>query len=231
MSAVLASAEAVGDGVVVFRHDEGELVFEDPQRAMDAARQLMDAAQLGLNLRAGAIAESRALVGSASHHMDRGATSAFHYDRRAAALEGPPITDLDEIRDNVGGASKGGFAPGDSPVTGTGQASIDALEGMTAVGVGASASPPVDSTEGLQGGPAGTVSPEPPGEAMASQGEGGTPVPLEEAVPQADGADANANASGNEEPTVKELQAQAKAKGVKGASKMKKAELQKALKE
>lgn len=222
----MANAQVVGDGVVVWKHEGQEISFESPQQAEDAARVLMDAAVAGHNVRASAIAEERALVGSASHHMDRGAASAMHYDRRADHILGEPLqSELGRPLD-IGTAATPAFGPGDSPVTGTSEASVKALEERFVPGIGAFAEPQAGSGEGLEGGPPGTVSPEPPGEPMASQGEGGTPVPLSDVQSDSGEGEASASAPADEEDagsgpyegrTKAQLKAAAKAKGVSGS--------------
>ena len=148
--------------------------FESAQEALEAAERLRSDALRRMTVDAGQIAEERALVGSYSHHAQRGAASAFHYDRRVEAATGPP---LEEHIPEPGTQEEPEFAPGDSPVTGTAQVSVDAIERI-ADPSGVAGLPPI--TEGTQeagvgGGPPATVSPEPPeaeGEESASAGEG-----------------------------------------------------------
>jgi hypothetical protein len=91
--------------------------FDDPDKALRAADSLRDVALRANTVRAGLIAEEKALVGSAAHHMDRGASAAFHYDRRAAHT-GVPLQEGDL---DIGNQQEPDEfrVPGNSPATGT----------------------------------------------------------------------------------------------------------------
>jgi len=213
---VVGRAESDQYGRVLV-YDDGDnevLVIEDPSRAADLAASLAAAAAVGMTTKASNIAEEKALVGSASHHYDRGASSAMHYDRRTAALVGPPLEEHEGLPPAAGPA----FAPGDSPVTGTSKESVDALEhartGGPAGAGGAYAEPPVGSDEGLEGGPAGTVSPEPPSD------EGSVTAELDAESNGGEEAAADEEDTGSgpyEDRTKAQLQAVARKKGVSTA--------------
>lgn len=213
---VVGSATSDEWGRVLVHDDGGNevLVIEDPARAADLAASLQVAASVGMTSKASRIAEEKALVGSASHHMDRGASSAFHYDRRTAALVGPPL----EEAEGLPPAQAPAFAAGNSPVTGTSQESVDALEhartGGPAGAGGAFAEPPVGAAEGLEGGPPGTVSPEPPsdeGSVTKEQDLGDPAGPGAGAAPDAAEDTGKGKYEGR---TVAQLQATARKKGV-----------------
>lgn len=110
-----AKARFSRDGAV--RIELGGASFDDPDKALRAADSLRDVALRANTVRAGLIAEEKALVGSAAHHMDRGASAAFHYDRRAAHT-GVPLQegDLDIGTQEEPDEFR---VPGNSPATGT----------------------------------------------------------------------------------------------------------------
>jgi hypothetical protein len=119
-----ATAKFKKDGAVEIRL--GGHTFNDPDEALRAADSLRDVALQAHTVRAGLIAEEKALVGSASHHMDRGASAAFHYDRRAAHT-GIPLQEGDL---DIGSQEEPDpfSIPGNSAATGVGPASDAAIE-------------------------------------------------------------------------------------------------------
>lgn len=122
-----AKARIKSDGAVEIQL--GGHTFTDPDHALRAADSLRDVALQAMTQRAGLIAEEKALVGSAAHHMDRGASAAFHYDRRAAHTGLP----LQEGQLDVGNQQEPDpfSIPGNSAATGVGpetDAVIDRLD-------------------------------------------------------------------------------------------------------
>lgn len=168
---LFASADEVNLGRAVYLSEKGgeemaKRIYSDPQAALDAADDIRRVALLAMTHRASAIAEEKALVGSAAHHYDRGATGAFHYDRRVAQAEGPP---LQAAVPDVNAQAIPEFEPGNSPVTGTSEESNEAIDRMLAQAPqgGVAPLPSLEkggAEEGAAGGPPGTVSPEPPGD-------------------------------------------------------------------